>query len=80
MPPLLDHLDVAHLFTLDATSTSQFVDTRPGGRRVFVRFTEGRFEGERLRATLDPGPCHEEIDVRSDGVLRQDAREWQSDA
>ena len=70
--PLLDQLDVAHLFTLDASSTSQFIDAGPGGRRVFVRFSEGRFDGERLSGTLDPGPCHEEIEVRSDGVLVAD--------
>lgn len=72
MAALLDSIDVTHLFTLDATSTSQFVDAGPGGPRVFVRFAEGRFEGERLRGTLDPGPCHEEIEVRSDQVLVAD--------
>jgi hypothetical protein len=72
MSPLLDHLDVTHLFTLDATSNTRFVDTGPGGPRVFVRFEEGRFEGERLRGALDPGPCHEEIEIRPDGVLVAD--------
>jgi hypothetical protein len=72
MPPLLDQLDITHLFTLDATSTSELVDAGPRGRRVFVRFSEGRFLGERLSGTLEPGPCHEEIEVRSDGVLVAD--------
>ena len=72
MTLVLDHLDVTHLFTLHATSSSHFVDAGPGGPRVFVRFTQGRFEGDRLSGSLNPGACHEEIQVRSDGILIAD--------
>jgi hypothetical protein len=66
-------LGLTHLFT--ATNTVgevRTIDRGPSGLRVAIRFSEGRFEGERLNGRLDPGGTHEESVVRSDGVVISD--------
>jgi hypothetical protein len=66
-------LELTHLFTATNTvSDVRTIDRGPAGLRIAIRFSEGRFEGERLNGRLDPGGTHEESVVRSDGVIVAD--------
>jgi hypothetical protein len=63
-----------HLGTLSVeTGTRTLVENGPQGTRTIVQITGGRFEGPRLKATVQ-GPAGDWITNRSDGSYKLDVR------
>lgn len=65
----LTQLDVTHLFQVTGTRNNRTVDAGPAGTRIYTWIDEARFEGDRLRGRVEPGPSTEWATVRPDGVV-----------
>ncbi len=63
------------LFDIELTvGAPQEVGDTPYGRRRIVAVTGGRFEGPRLKGTVEPAPGGDWLLQRTDGVLTLDVR------
>jgi hypothetical protein len=65
----LTQLDVTLLFQVTGTRNNRAVDAGPAGIRIYTWIDEARFEGDRLRGRVEPGPSTERATVRPDGVV-----------
>ena len=68
-------IETRHLFTLtlDVPSIKDLGATPLGGRKI-AQVIGGRFEGDRLRGTVQAGPGGDWLLMRNDGVLALDVR------
>ncbi len=67
-------LKTRHLMTLELeTGTPQALGATPQGQRLIVPVLAGRFDGERLRGTVEPGGS-DWISIRSDGTFALNVR------
>jgi hypothetical protein len=67
-------LPVEHLFTLSAhVSRAGTISDGPGGTRVIVECTAGRFEGPRLKGDV-LAPAGDWVRLAGDGSMRLDVR------